>query len=106
MGVFMRRVKCDDCSTGFYGTAAAHRCKKCRAKRAKMLQAAWRKAHPDYYKNYRSGQNTKTGAYWQAVQANHKKIVRENYCAAYDPINPTCVECFEEGSAEFRGCFK
>lgn len=94
---------CKICGQEFEAASAWRRyCDKCRRKRRVMSVERYRKKH--YI--VRDNKPLTPEQIKERVALNQKFELeyRRKYCKGYDPENLNCIRCYENGTAEYKGC--
>ena len=78
-----------------------------RKNREKM--ARWRAEHQDKYKAVLEEYKAKKAIYEEMPDEPRKKFYKtpeEQYCGGYDKNNLICIKCYENQTAQYKGCYK
>lgn len=100
---------CLMCGALFDGIKISKYCPSCAIKARQAKNREW-------YKKNEKTERAKKKERYEAIYGYGKKpeIKEENfflgdeqrYCSAYDGQNLACIKCFENQTAEYKGCYK
>ena len=99
----MSKNTCKICGEEFEAVSTWRRfCDKCRKKRRVENVERYRKKH--YI--VRDNKPLTPEQVKERVEMNKQFELeyRRKYCKGYDPENLNCIRCYENGTAEYKGC--
>lgn len=104
---------CEDCGSDFYGYPQSKRCDKCSKERNREKVRRWKEKNlirvKDYQKSYYEHNFNAKKLKQEMEKQEEIRIERKekaDYCKSYDKTQIECIQCYENQTAEYKGCHK
>lgn len=102
---------CKRCGEKFPSARARKFCPKCAKEQGKARKKLWlcTEAGKAYLQRKNQKRLSLKAVYEEVPDLSHLKEVepdlKVHYCANYDPANITCINCYADTTAQYRGCY-